>query len=97
MKRIWKYQIDLNSGSAYAVILVPPQRVFRAAAMQGSGIIALWFEVDNDAVYQAEELNLHVYGTGHVILPTHFYLGTVFDGPFVWHVYEGRSGSEPSR
>lgn len=56
------------------------------AGMQG-GEVQLWAEVDTDA--PKEERNFIVYGTGWEIQEENVcFIDTVFDGAFVWHVYE---------
>lgn len=47
----------------------------------------LWAEVDPDE--KAEIRYFEVYGTGHDLTENEkAYIGTVFMGEFVWHVYE---------
>ena len=79
MKTIYKY----NTGE----ILLPQGAIVRKAGMQ-NGMIALWAEVDTDA--PDEHRHFVAYGTGWEIATdrNHCYIDTVFDGPFVWHVYE---------
>lgn len=52
------------------------------------GTITLWAMVDTDA--PTENITIRIYGTGHEIDPNLvlYPLGTVFDGPYVWHVFE---------
>ena len=53
--------------------------------MQG-GTLCLWALVDTDA--PAVNLDILVIATGHNCLETFAkYLGTVQDGPYVWHVF----------
>lgn len=52
------------------------------------GTLTLWAEVD-DSLPQ-ERRTFSTFGTGHLMpdnVPLAF-IATVFDGPFVWHVYE---------
>ena len=60
-------------------------------AAQGQSI-CVWAVVDTEqGVY--EERKFHVYGTGHELPENHedhIYIGTVFIGHLVFHVYEGK-------
>lgn len=53
-----------------------------------AGRLELWALVDVDEPDDIGEIQLIVYGTGHELdyTPTAF-IGTVMDGPFVWHVW----------
>lgn len=56
----------------------------------GREVPHIWVEVDSDV---SEEIRtFEVYGTGHMIKAelgkARAYVGTVFEGPFVWHIYE---------
>lgn len=50
-----------------------------------NGQPCLWAEVDPTAK-KMEKRRFHVYGTGNVVEGK--YVGTYFEGPFIWHVYE---------
>jgi hypothetical protein len=60
-----------------------------------SGAPALWIKNNPDA--EAVDRTFVIYGTGHEIegdegFPYDIHVGSVIDGPFVWHVYERRAG-----
>jgi len=79
MKAIYKY----STGE----ISLPQGAIVRKAGMQ-NGAITLWVEVDTDA--PTEYRHFVAYGTGWEIATDRSlcYIDTVFDGSFVWHVYE---------
>lgn len=78
MKAIYKY----STGE----ISLPQGAIVRKAGMQ-NGAITLWVEVDTDA--PTEYRHFAAYGTGWVLPGCVLcYIDTVFDGSFVWHVYE---------
>lgn len=78
----------------YPLKTVEHQRVAIQAAGRGvlaagldvlDGRICLWAEVDPDLptiIY-----NVFIIGTGQTIPTDCHYVGTVFDRPYVWHVY----------
>lgn len=83
MKTIWNFQ--LGSGSTQTVEMPVGARIV-AVGMKRSKV-TIWAEVDSEA--ETEERRFRVYGTGHSIEDGWEYVGTCFDGPFAWHVYEG--------
>lgn len=80
MKTIYKYPLAdsglLNLPTGAKIVHCDVQR----------DIPTLWIEVDT--VAELEERRFTVYGTGHPIGDNATHVGTYFDGPFVWHVYE---------
>lgn len=52
------------------------------------GEIRLWAKVCPVAPYC--HVDIFVRGTGHDFTGAEWrFIGTVFDGPFVWHIFEG--------
>lgn len=88
-RRIYKYPFELP-GSGIAVVRLRVGAKVLSVGTQRPGWITLWVEVDPEAVEQNR--TFFVVGTGHHI-PERAgrFLGTVFDGPFVWHVYEAKA------
>ena len=84
MKTIFKYKIAPCARKE--PIVIPIDAEFLHVADQ-EGDICLWLLVDTNMSNQ--KYFLSVYGTGHEIeyINTKQYLGTVFQGPFVWHVF----------
>jgi hypothetical protein len=84
MKVVYKYEIAPDKRSAE----MPLDSKILKVDMQGDALM-LWVEhgwVDGNTVRTVR--HFEVYGTGQPI-PLHTeHVGTFFDGPFVWHVYE---------
>jgi hypothetical protein len=92
MPQIYKYPL---TGPEVKVpeklINIPPVLEFLTVAKQG-GHIMLWALVDTDSKEKVN-YNFQIYGTGWEIVPSDLglsYVGTVFDGPYVWHIYAGK-------
>ncbi len=87
-KTIWKAVIQPNSerGKPY-LIGVEARWGARAISVGKQGDnVCVWFEVDPDA--PKDTMLLYCIGTGFGIVPTNCrFLGTVIDGPYVWHFY----------
>lgn len=82
MRRIWKFEL----GVGYTPRQMPRGAKLRAVQMQGV-VPTLWAEVD-EAAPKATRV-LCFYGTGHNMpADPGAYVGTVQDGPFVWHLYD---------
>lgn len=83
MKRIYKYPVLLG---AQSIPMPEGAQVLTAQLQQGQ--INIWALVDPNA---EEVINvIEVYGTGHDLKDTtdkHNYIGSVQQGPFVWHVF----------
>ena len=85
MKRvIYKYPLQLRKEQKLPL----PQAANVINVGVQDGTITLWAMVDTDA--PSEEITIRIYGTGQEIDPNLvlYPLGTVFDGPYVWHVFE---------
>jgi hypothetical protein len=83
---IWKFQLDRVDSQQ---ISMPKEAQVLSVAMQ-HGNICIWATVSPDA--PNEDRVFEIRGTGNP-LPADFYedrifIGTVFDGPYVWHVFE---------
>jgi len=77
MKTIYKYSVHALDMPIGAKIL--------SVQMQ-DGRIVLWAEVDPDVA--TEPCVFEVFGTGQQMTDTNRqYIGTVQDGPMVWHIY----------
>lgn len=82
MKQVWKY--SLPNGSAE--IEMPAYAEVVHVGLQND-VLQIWAVVDPDA--KRKELRVfHVYGTGHGIRDNAKHVGTWFDAPFVWHLFE---------
>jgi hypothetical protein len=83
-----KYSIPVQSMST-----VMPMRtgvVVKCVGVQCEGEVCLWAEVPHVTADQGvwEEREFVTIGTGQEVLGNWTYVGTAFDGAFVWHVYE---------
>lgn len=79
MKTVYKYKIGNGE------LQLPSGAKVLTAAIQ-NGDLCIWAEVDDVAI--PEHRTFYIYGTGHIVPENVCYVATVFDGPFVWHVYE---------
>ena len=68
-------------------VLMRKGAVIRAVAMQGS-VLCAWAETPMQADSLTVKRTFCVVPTGGDIPDPGTYLGTVFEGPFVWHIYE---------
>jgi hypothetical protein len=82
MRTIYKYLIPLDDLTI--VHAMPTGAIIRCVAWQRCP--CLWIEVQTDAPQVGRKFR--VFGTGHTIPDGWVYIGTAFDGGFVWHVYE---------
>lgn len=85
MKTIFKYAIISHQFSLH----LPRGAVVRHFAMQ-NGQQCLWVEQDTDK--PKVEREFLIFGTGHDIPESPneamVYFGTLFEEPYVWHLYE---------
>ena len=83
IRRVYKYALERTTEEQ--TVAIPHGGIIRHVAMQ-NGEICLWVEVE---IYQGHDhRRFAIHGTGHDIPEGEVWRGTVFDGPFVWHVYE---------
>ena len=82
--RIWKYPLQITD---YQTLRLPQDAQILSVQMQ-QGILCLWAKVNID--FPLENRHIAVVGTGNPIafgIRARF-IGTVQDGPLVWHVFE---------
>ena len=84
MRSVFKYPLDVVDEQ---IVVMPHGAEVLAVNRQGD-TICVWAIVDEDAA--EEEYHFSIRGTGHPLpgpatKATH--VGTVFQGPFVWHVF----------
>lgn len=83
MRTVWRYEIDLNADQFALQVGGTVVHVgLRVARM-----IELWVEVDTDRLTSDNSNIYRVFGTGHPLPDDATHVGSVIDGPFVWHVY----------
>ncbi len=84
MKTIHKYQ--MSPEDPRLEIELPGMATVIFVNSQAPRVVHFWVEVDPDAEMHKRVFVLH--GTGHDIPEDHWYIGSVLDPPFVWHLYE---------
>jgi hypothetical protein len=83
MKTVWKYQVPIG----HQVTLEIPFGGIVVHTESQDDVICLWVEVESSN--PKAHRSFKVFGTGHEIqMPYAIHVGTVQQGPFVWHVYE---------
>lgn len=85
MKQIWKFQVEnvIEMPKGAEILTVQTQ----AMANRYTFDPYIWAKVDPRN--ETEIRKFEVIGTGHQFDDTgKEYIGTYFDGPFVWHLFE---------
>lgn len=83
MRKVYKYHLH----SKITILRIQPNAIFRSAQLQNNEFM-LWFEVDSYKM-ASDERAFTIYATGELIDDHDTkYLGTVQQGPCVWHIYE---------
>ncbi len=90
MRTIYQYELEPH-GIAYTLIRLPLGSVVRSVGVQ-EHVITAWIErpIQWD---EEEEHRFYVVGTGEEFPSWEHahvnFVGTVFQGPYVWHIYHG--------
>lgn len=88
MSTIWKETVIVED----EVIVEMPRGskiLYVGKQTKALGRIDIWFRVPMPSADKVRR-RLFVRGTGHGnIPPANLHLGTVFDGPLVWHIFDG--------
>lgn len=79
MKSVYKYPLT------FGVNKVALRGGFVHFGIQ-AGVPTLWAEHDDDE--DEHNCEFEIVGTGYPISGITCYVGTAFDGPFVWHLYQ---------
>jgi len=82
MRVIYKYELTQT-------IQLPIDSQVLKVGMQ-NGIMQMWALVDPNQK-ETSQRNFEIIGTGHSFefdYLTHTYIDSLFDGPFVWHIWE---------
>ena len=82
-RRLWKYALDKDMFQT--TIDMPRYASILRVDIQNARI-CLWAEVEVHA--PTVQRTFVIRGTGHAILKDEYYVGTVFSGRYVWHVFE---------
>jgi len=84
-KQVWKFPLQIEDG--WLAVEMPRGAKLLTVMMQYD--VMLWALVDPEQ--PSVQRRIKVFGTGHPILNADMlvYIGSVTDGPFVWHVFDG--------
>lgn len=88
-KRIFKYSLPYGSVQNVMSDMPAGAKVLHVGIPPGSNKPQVWALVDPDQPLQASRLIF--FGTGQPLPPDidqYKFVGTFFDVPFVWHVFE---------
>lgn len=83
-KVIYKYDLPAPS----CRVMMPADSRILSLQYQ-NGVACVWALLSNGAVQDAE-FAFDIYGTGHSIASDAEYIGTLQQGPFVWHYFRRR-------
>lgn len=86
MRTVWKYQAELNDTIEFT--LPKEAQLLKVGIQQGA--ITFWFLVDPDNPL-ADCKPFSIRDTGHPVPDNVTYIDSVFDGPFVWHIFKPKS------
>lgn len=81
-RTIWKARLELTDEPR---ITWPEGSEPMAVMLDSAGILNVWFQCDPDA--RRVQQDFRIIGTGHPYPEGCEYLGSVVQGPFVWHVF----------
>lgn len=85
-KVIWKYPLEVTDRQE---VPMPAEAQFLHVGLQ-NGQVCVWALVDPSK--EMETVPIHIVGTGNPMPPDNdwaYHLGTVQQGPFVWHIFIG--------
>lgn len=91
MKQVWKYSLA-TFPEGIAEIEMPAYAEVVHVGLQDR-TPTIWAVVDPDAK-RKELRRFKIYGTGHGIRENAKHVGTWFQGPYVWHLFEIERGSD---
>jgi len=85
MHRMFKFEIPFPSDD-FVTVHVPNRAVVRHFGRDPRGVLCVWAEVDPGERLIATEFK--IIGTGHEVPHDGRYIGSVLQGPFIWHCYQ---------
>jgi hypothetical protein len=85
-ERMLKYQVSSDTSRQVAVLMREGATI-RAVGVQGHAIY-VWAETPVQADPLTITRTFRVVATGDDLPGVGNYIGTVFEGPYVWHIYE---------
>lgn len=88
--KIFKYPLE----DQITITTIPSPAIFVSLGLDANGVSCVWFIVDENS-NEYYNFYFHKYGTGWIIDRDFYtkanFLGTVVEGPYVWHVFSSRS------
>ena len=91
---VWKFPIEVGPG--FITVLEMPKGSRLLTVQRQGSVYCLWAEVDADPEAPKTERLIHSVRTGGPFTDSPSeYVTTVFEGPFVWHIYD--EGERPPR
>jgi hypothetical protein len=88
MKAIYKYTFMVDD-----TVAIPTHKIEKILRVESisDNLLALWAIVDPETKPDSSNVIFRIFGTGHEIkdISNFPYFTTVFDGPFVWHLFGG--------
>lgn len=88
---IHKFSLDIRSGTQTLPLSEGAQVIFVGGQAPSDGTVQLWVRRYHSTGVIPGERRFEIYGTGQPIPGKREYVGSVIDGPFVWHVMEVRA------
>ena len=86
--KVFRYELSGSEGASYITRYISMPHGARVVHFgQQGGELMVWAIVDADTVVE-QTRRFQVVGTGHEFPEGANYLGTTFQGPFVWHLFE---------
>lgn len=87
MRSIWKFPLGVALDDKAAEVTMPEgAQIAHFGVVPGVGEPTVWALVDSDN--PPEVRRFQIFGTGHPLPRGARHVGTYFDEPFVWHVFE---------
>lgn len=84
--KVYKYKIERLKKTT---LRLPTFFTLLSAGIDQYGNLCVWAEVDENGT--VEDMTIACIGTGMDVLDdAPYFISTVFEMPFVWHVYYGR-------
>jgi hypothetical protein len=89
MKRqVFKYELDIFATGRCSINVPKDSKVLHFDFQNDKPHV--WLEVitDGDHFYPTEDIFFSIVGTGFHVPDKHEHIGTVQQGPYVWHLYQ---------
>lgn len=99
--KVYKFPLDYNASMSQQIAAGPLRPIKRLIAFDlQEGVPTVWAEVDDfshspylsEVVAKTENpIYVQIFGTGQYIPDSWNYVGTLQNGPYVWHLYTNLS------